>query len=342
MSGRVRSTACPLCEATGNTPVLTGYDRVFARAETYEYVRCAGCGLLFQDPLPDPGDLPGFYPEDYAPHRDGRAAVERKLEKPLNRLAIRYYYGTDSGSRSRLLRSVFRALSGRMLAETYPPHGGNRFLDVGCGSGARLAQYAALGWEVRGIEVSPRAVRTARTGGLEVHCGTVFDAPFEPWSFDHVQLNHVIEHVLDPVAVLRSAARFLAPGGRLVVVTPNAAGHGLARFGSCWASLDAPRHIMLFDLATARLLGERAGLAIRSLTTRAVPRILSESRDYLRRQGRELPDGIRERRDLIDAAARAGRPSRAYRRWIAPLAAVNARRGRGEVMDVEYARREPR
>jgi len=50
--------------------------------------------------------------------------------------------------------------------------------------------------------------------GLEVHCGTVFDAPFAGAQFDLILLQHVIEHVLDPIAVLARVGELLAPEAR--------------------------------------------------------------------------------------------------------------------------------
>lgn len=71
-------------------------------------------------------------------------------------------------------------------------------------------------------------------------------------------MNHVIELVLDPVGVLTRVADFLAPGGRIVLATPNIRGIGFALYGSCWYHMDAPRHLFLFDTRTVRLLGGRA------------------------------------------------------------------------------------
>ncbi|MFQ5931489.1 MAG: class I SAM-dependent methyltransferase, partial [Nitrospiraceae bacterium] len=232
------SGRCLLCGSTDFSPLVTGYDRMQARDEDYVYSRCASCGLVVLTPLPKSEEIPGLYPEHYSPHVGWR---ERERNKLINRLAIKYFYGVDSLSRSRLLRGMFRALSGRVMKGIREPHGANRLLDVGCGSGNLLARYKALGWNVRGIETSPRACAACRKRGLEVHQGTVFDAPFAQRQFDLILLSHVIEHLLDPIGVLKRVAEFLAPGGKLIVTTPNIHGIGFSMYGSCWYPLDAPR-----------------------------------------------------------------------------------------------------
>jgi SAM-dependent methyltransferase len=92
--------------------------------------------------------------------------------------------------------------------------------------------------------------------GLRVRRGSLAD---EPGIWDVLTLHHVFEHVRDPAATLRDAARVLVPGGWLVLrmpVVPNAA---WARYGACWVGLDAPRHLHLFTCAGLEALARRAG-----------------------------------------------------------------------------------
>ncbi len=325
---------CPLCGADTAEHVVKGYDRFVPRPEDWDYVRCAGCGLVHQEPLPAPDAIAGFYPAGYHAHGEGR----KRRERWLNRMAKRYYYATDSVGRSPALRGLFRLLSGRILAGLRPPHGQNRLLDVGCASGNQMLRYRELGWDVTGIEVGHDACELARARGLTVHEGTVFDAPFDGSAFDLVILSHVIEHVLEPERVLAACAGFLAPGGVLTLSTPNADSLGLARYGSCWYSLDAPRHLMLFNPRTLRILGERAGLTVRKIVTKPETRLLCESRHYLETQGRELPASLAERRRIVEDSSRAKKSYKGYKKLVQPLAAVNAWRQRGEVLEAELVR----
>lgn len=327
-------TGCPLCDSTDQRQLVVAYDRRHARVDDYAYVRCAGCGLARMDPLPTPTQIPEFYPENYAPHTSGR---KFSLDRRINRLAARYRYNTDAPWQPKLPRTIFGLLSSRIMKGTYLPRGDNRMLDVGCGSGLSLEKYATLGWRVKGIEISPRGAKAARERGLEVHCGTVLDAPFETRSFDLILLNHVIEHVLDPIGTLVGAASFLKPGGSIIVKTPNLDSVGFAEFGSAWYALEAPRHLCLFNPATATLLGEQAGLEVDRVETRHSPRILCQSRHYLETQGERMPPGFDARRRLIEDRPYDGARYRWYRRRTGLTARKVERERKGDELEVEYS-----
>src|SRR5207249_6393552 len=97
--------------------------------------------------------------------------------------------------------------------------------------------------------------------------GTVDDAPFPDHAFDVLTCRHVLEHISAPLAFLKALARLLQPGGRLVIVTPNADSLGHRFFGCDFYSLDPPRHLILYTPAAVRRLLEQTGLRIRSLRT---------------------------------------------------------------------------
>ena len=70
---------------------------------------------------------------------------------------------------------------------------------------------------------------------------------------------HVIEHVDDVRRTLEVARSVLAPGGRLVLVTPAADSWGLRLFGESWWLLEDPTHVRFFTMRSLRLACEGAG-----------------------------------------------------------------------------------
>jgi 2-polyprenyl-3-methyl-5-hydroxy-6-metoxy-1,4-benzoquinol methylase len=328
MNGR----PCVLCSSTAFRFAVTGYDRMQARSDDFNYVRCVRCGLLTLARLPSPEQIPALYPGDYLSFIN---TWQRDLDKPVNRLAIKYLYGVDSVSRPRLARAIFRMLSGRIMPGIQEPYGANRLLDIGCGSGESLEVYRRLGWHVRGVEINQQAVAACREKGLDIHQGTVFDAPFGTQRFDLILLSHVIEHVLEPVAVLRRVAELLAPQGKIVITTPNTRGLGFLMYGSCWLHLDAPRHLFLFDANTIRLLSARAGLAVSRVVTQSSPQTLAESRHYSKTQGPRFPHTFAGRQALLRESARQRRPHRVYRDVVSPLAYFSSLFGKGDILEAE-------
>jgi SAM-dependent methyltransferase len=78
-------------------------------------------------------------------------------------------------------------------------------------------------------------------------------------SFDAITMSHVIEHVHDPVALLKECYRILKPAGYLVVTTPNINSWGHKKFEENWIHLDPPRHLHLFSQNTLQTCAEKAG-----------------------------------------------------------------------------------
>jgi len=107
------------------------------------------------------------------------------------------------------------------------PLEGKSALDVGCGAGLLAEPLARLGAKVTGLDAAPELIAVAREHaerqGLSVdyRAGDLFDLEGQ---FDLITCMEVIEHVADPEAFLKALARRLAPGGLLVLSTPNATG----------------------------------------------------------------------------------------------------------------------
>jgi len=222
------------------------------------------------------------------------------------------------------------------------PHGWNRMLDVGCGAGELMAQHRELGWSVTGIEPDPRAAALSRGRGLEVHHGTVFDAPLDGRNFDVILMSQVIEHLPDPVEALKRAGRWLAPGGKVVLITPNASSLCFKFFGSHWFPLEAPRHLFLFDPDTIRRLAAKAGLECRSSRTRCEGWIVDYSIHYRQTQPAILPADPSERELMIKRSEDLRRKHQLARKLIAPLLSVGAGFGRGDLIRAELVARNAR
>jgi 2-polyprenyl-6-hydroxyphenyl methylase/3-demethylubiquinone-9 3-methyltransferase len=105
------------------------------------------------------------------------------------------------------------------------PLDGKSALDVGCGAGLLTEPLARLGAAVTGIDASPEVIAVAQDHAARMSLEIAYRAvPVEEvgGQFDLVTALEVIEHVADPARFLRSLARRLAPGGLLVLSTPNA------------------------------------------------------------------------------------------------------------------------
>jgi ubiquinone/menaquinone biosynthesis C-methylase UbiE len=109
----------------------------------------------------------------------------------------------------------------------YDSTAGLDVLDVGCGQGIDLAQYARAGARATGIDLTPRHVALAKLHvealgmSAEIVNGDAENLPFADRSFDRVSSNGVLHHTPDIAAALSQIHRVLRPGGEARVLVYN-------------------------------------------------------------------------------------------------------------------------
>ncbi len=226
---------CPICDdASQGFTLLTASDPLPAYS-------CNGCGLgietvLSRDPL-------GDYRR--ATYDDRRNAGIGGPRWP------RFHHDT-----------AVAALRLSQLGTSVPSSG--TWVDVGCSNGAFIALARRRGWKVLGVEADTAAAEeVSRVVGLRV-------IDFSTWvaiaqgenahrAVDVISFFDVVEHLLDPVGVLRAAANAVVPGGVIVVEVPDltAAGDGFSTWGHRRVTADFTEHLWHFNENSLDLLRVR-------------------------------------------------------------------------------------
>jgi 2-polyprenyl-3-methyl-5-hydroxy-6-metoxy-1,4-benzoquinol methylase len=165
----------------------------------------------------------------------------------------------EEGAENRLLqmRDLLR------LGKSAQPNAGT-LLEIGAGSGLLVAEAGRMGLAATGVEPSKSLVAAARQiNHVELIQGTFPHPLLEGRRFDLVFVVDVIEHVNDPVKLLADCAQALAPGGVLLVVTPDVSSLAARLLGQRWWHFRLA-HVGYFNATSMSKAAARAGLEIRA------------------------------------------------------------------------------
>jgi 2-polyprenyl-3-methyl-5-hydroxy-6-metoxy-1,4-benzoquinol methylase len=223
---------CNLCAADDCVQIGRKFDLTI--------VRCRQCSLVYTNPLPSLDFIwsrysPEYFEQEYLPAwgvHAGQVDPEVLYQRHLPTLeSVRPYRQT------------------------------NWLLDVGAGAGLFLHAAQQDGWQVQGVEIASAGVEFARSRlGLDVIQGRMTEVDLPSEHYDVVVMQETIEHLLDPMAVLKEIHRVLRLGGMLSMTTPNFNSLTHKLVGREWSVLSPGEHLFYFTPQTLCTMLERAGL----------------------------------------------------------------------------------
>ena len=196
-------------------------------------------------------------------------------------------------------------------------------LDVGCGRGQLGEAARRLTYRVTGIECHPVALAAARDRVNEILPIDLADqravaVALDDGKFDVILFADVLEHLPDPLSILKFYRDFLRPNGKIIVSVPNIASwdRRLALFFGHFDYTDSGvmdrTHLRFFTFNTAQVLMAEAGLA--TVSVRHAPGVL---RAFLPLIGRFF--NVRRRATLPEPGDILNSPAyRFYERWVLP------------------------
>jgi len=157
---------------------------------------------------PTKKELQDYYAKKYYQEGNGSYELEYSEEELV-------YFNVKLEQRWGVLQKYFAASQQQ-----------KRFLDVGCGEGYALTFFRKLGWIVKGFDFSSAGVQSKNPSSLDaLVTGDIFQLLEEEIisnkTYEVIWLQNVLEHVLDPLNLLKSLQKLVAPDGFLVVTVPN-------------------------------------------------------------------------------------------------------------------------
>ena len=233
---------CPICADEASKRFHCKVNLIFGTE--YDLVECLHCGVRYFNPMPTTSELGTFYSGSYYDFDKSR----------------------EEGKGMAFARRLMR----------WKPTG--KFLDVGCATGFFINGIRRHSrWEVYGTDFGESAVRHAREKlGLNVVQGDLADAAFPEAFFDYVHVNNVLEHVLNPVSLLKECRRIIKPGGVFFLSVPNGFNDSLDLI-DFWKEEKKPArskngHIFFFPDRTLLMLFRQIGFEVETKKTYSLKR----------------------------------------------------------------------
>ena len=219
-------------------------DRLRGQPGTFEVFECADCRLTRIRPAPTQGvaTLNLEWIRD-----DDPPTVVRRLINRARQLAA-----------GRMARVIWHSTRGGVVLD----FGGGALL----GSALRRRGLAVVAVAPTARPVSP----LFSSAGVSVVQNRLPDGCFRHRAFDVIVGKHVLEHERDPRVAVEAMLEMLAPGGSLVIQTPNANSWQALLLAGAWEGFDIPRHPVSFDDTSLERLLESCGLVVASRRTGSI------------------------------------------------------------------------
>ena len=167
----------------------------------YTVINCKSCKFIHIHPIPSNKELHAFYKNDY--YQKTKPNYIQGNEKEIQYLNYTFDEKLD------ILESLLSSKSKRVL-------------DIGSGPGFFLRRAKQRGWQILGIEPSPIAYNYSKKQNVPTIQKFFYEVNFkEIGKFDAIHIYDVLEHVNDPISVIKKSHSLLKKGGIIVVEVPN-------------------------------------------------------------------------------------------------------------------------
>jgi 2-polyprenyl-3-methyl-5-hydroxy-6-metoxy-1,4-benzoquinol methylase len=258
---------CPLCNSKEISFWCEGYDQLYRLSDqTFKYFHCKECTLkfLYNRPLRD--EIWKFYPLNYGPYqgniyenKNGSIKNNVKGFSTLNSLFLKGLSKLNFVVDQNFIDKTLGVIN-KQYNSIAP---GSIFLDFGCGSDAFLNNVRLKGIDTIGMDFSPQVVDKVRSSGHKAILYSSEDSwnDIDDDSLAFVRMNHVLEHLYNPLQVLKVIKNKMKSGSILHLAIPNPKGISATLYKGKWWGLDAPRHIMLFSSHSLKKLIINSGFS---------------------------------------------------------------------------------
>ncbi len=248
---------CGVCSNKADNKKYLIREMMFGTKEQFEYFMCSNCGCLQIAKIPE--DLSKYYPK----HRYKAYARPKKFKQNfflyLAKKLVSWLYLKSKKNflgeklSNKLAYDFVNILSYANLKLT------SQIFDVGAGSGNRLVSLAKKGFtNLSGSDIFiendisyPNGIKILKKDISELD-----------GKFDFIMLNHVFEHMPEPLLTLKILYKLLLPSHILLIRIPVVDSYAWEKYKENWVQLDAPRHLFLHTRNSINILAKESGFVL--------------------------------------------------------------------------------
>jgi 2-polyprenyl-3-methyl-5-hydroxy-6-metoxy-1,4-benzoquinol methylase len=232
---------CPICNKEDISTLLHTKDYSLT-GKDFQVIQCANCTLEYTDPAPSKEDIAPYYNfPSYISHTDTKEGFVNQIYHK-----VRNYTLTQ---KTNWVQSLFTGHKGHLL-------------EVGAGTGAFAHSMFKKGWNVTALEPD----ESSRLKALEIYDLHLLPIEelfqLEPAKYEVITLWHVLEHVHDLNAYMKTFNNLLKPNGRLIIAVPNYTSYDAVFYKNYWAAYDVPRHLYHFSPMSMHYLTKKHKMSI--------------------------------------------------------------------------------
>ena len=269
------------CDACGSQKLATLLDNLSHRYEQdgvpgvwrYRLIECQECGLGFTAPKPAWEVLETFYDQTYGPYITTMDDLEHELKSGKYWIAKQRYSLVRSKRLEAIIRTALGIAAEWITGRTVSFNLGlplqlskdANIFELGYGSGSWLMIMSRLGYKnLSGYDIDTNSENESRlrTAVVKVSSGVFLENNYPDSYFDCIRLEHVFEHLLNPLEVLAKCRTMLKPGGWLLINSPCKNSWNMRLSLRHSAALELPQHLYHHTPQSACLMVKAAGLDV--------------------------------------------------------------------------------
>lgn len=235
---------CPVCGEDKYQILFQNEDFLYGIEGTYQAAECSRCKVWYQNPQPKKESTACLYPDYYGPYALGKGAkgsIHTNMRKQSVLAVLEEFNFSKVRKWSKLDYRIINLIPNQKKDE--------KLLEIGCANGSRLFQLQADGFtNLYGTDITNAAQDSFRARKIDFKCGDALDVlkSYEDQTFQTVIMSMTLEHLKEPVDVIKQICRILRPGGEFLLSTVTLDSIDWIFFKKYAAVFDLPRHMVYF------------------------------------------------------------------------------------------------